>query len=48
MLESEALGVGTGSEEDIRCEIEETRTGLGPFIKRVNIERPLRGRLELA
>ena len=31
-----------------RIEHEKKRTGLGPFIKGVNIERPPRGRLELA
>ena len=31
-----------------RIEREKKRTGLGPFIERVNIKRPPRGRLELA
>ena len=31
-----------------RIEREKKRTGLGPFIKRLNIKRPPRGRLELA
>ena len=31
-----------------RIEREKKRIGLGPFIKRVNIKRPPRGRLELA
>ena len=36
--------VGEGKDS---IEREKKRTGLGPFIKRVNIKRPLRVRLDL-